>query len=75
MGERFMGNEWKIEGKWYVMDGEGERLGGLWWEVGCMLGGKNKVSYRADVDTGDYVMMINAWKMELSGKKEEEKMY
>ncbi len=53
MGERFMANEWKIEGKWYVIDGEGKRLGGLWWEVGGILGGKNKVSYRGQVDRGD----------------------
>lgn len=62
MRQTFMANESNIERKWYVIDAEGKTLGRLSSEVAAILRGKNKVTYTPHVDTGDYVIVINASK-------------
>ncbi|WP_100012676.1 50S ribosomal protein L13 [Lentibacillus sediminis] len=75
MRTTFMANENNIERKWYVVDAEGKRLGRLASEVASILRGKNKPTYTPHADTGDNVIIINASKIELSGKKMNDKMY
>ena len=70
MRQTFMANESNIERKWYVIDAEGQTLGRLSSEVASILRGKNKVTYTPHVDTGDYVIIINAAKIELTGKNQ-----
>ena len=65
----------EIERKWYVIDAEGVVLGRLASEVAKILRGKNKPTYTPHVDTGDYVIVLNADKVRLTGKKEQDKMY
>lgn len=69
MRQTFMANESNIERKWYVIDAEGQTLGRLSSEVASILRGKNKVTYTPHVDTGDYVIVINASKIEFTGNK------
>lgn len=64
-----------IERKWYLIDAEGETLGRLSTKAATILRGKHKVTYTPHVDTGDYVIVINASKIKLTGKKLEDKMY
>ena len=71
MRQTFMANESNIERKWYVIDAEGQTLGRLSSEVAAILRGKNKVTYTPHVDTGDYVIIINASKIEFTGNKEQ----
>ncbi len=73
MRQTFMANESNIERKWYVIDAEGQTLGRLSSEVAAILRGKNKVTYTPHVDTGDYVIIINASKIEFTGNKEQDK--
>lgn len=61
--------------KWYIIDAEGKKLGRLATEVAKILRGKNKPTYTPHVDTGDHVIIINADKVELTGKKLEQKTY
>ena len=75
MRQTFMANEANIERKWYVIDAEGKTLGRLSSEVAAILRGKNKVTYTPHVDTGDYVIIINASKIHFTGNKEQDKMY
>ena len=70
----FMANPDKIERKWYVVDAEGCTLGRLASEVAKVLRGKNKPEYTPHVDTGDYVIVINADKVEVTGKKLDQKI-
>ncbi len=63
----------EIERKWYVVDAEGKTLGRLASEVASVLRGKNKPIYTPHVDCGDYVIVINAEKIEVTGKKRKEK--
>ena len=60
---------------WYVVDAEGQTLGRLASEVASILKGKNKPYYTPNIDTGDYVIIINAEKIRLTGKKLDQKMY
>ncbi len=64
-----------IERKWYVVDAEGKTLGRLASEVAKVLRGKNKPIYTPHIDTGDYVIVINAEKIVVTGKKPEQKIY
>ena len=64
-----------IERKWYVVDAEGLVLGRLASQVANILRGKNKPIYTPNVDTGDYVIIINADKAVLTGKKLDQKIY
>ena len=68
----FMANPAKIDRKWYVVDAEGKTLGRLASEVAKVLRGKNKPEYTPHVDTGDYVIVVNAEKIHVTGKKPEQ---
>ena len=71
----FMANPAKIDRKWYVVDAEGKTLGRLASEVAKVLRGKNKPEYTPHVDTGDYIIVINADKLRVTGAKFEDKKY
>ena len=71
----FMANPDKIERKWYVVDAEGQTLGRLASEVAKVLRGKNKPEYTPHIDTGDYVIVVNAEKVAVTGKKLQQKIY
>ncbi|MFA0815787.1 MAG: 50S ribosomal protein L13 [Anaerofustis sp.] len=64
-----------IEKKWYVVDAEGQTLGRLSTEVANLLRGKNKPYYTPNIDTGDFVIVINADKIKLTGNKLIQKKY
>jgi len=61
--------------KWYLIDAEGKVLGRLASEIAMILMGKNKPEYIPHIDTGDYVIVINAEKIKVTGKKAEQKVY
>ena len=65
----------EVERKWYVIDAEGEVLGRLAVRIANILRGKNKPEYTPNVDTGDFVIVINAEKVKVTGKKETDKIY
>jgi len=71
----YMANPDKIERKWYVVDAEGQTLGRLSSEIAKVLRGKNKPEYTPHIDTGDYVVVINAAKVKVTGKKLQQKVY
>lgn len=75
MRTTYMANNESVERKWYVIDAEGQRLGRLASEVATLLRGKHKPIYTPHVDTGDYVIVINAEKIELTGNKLKDKKY
>ena len=64
-----------VERKWYVVDAEGKTLGRLASEVANVLRGKNKPTYTPHIDTGDYVIVVNAEKVKVTGKKLDQKIY
>ena len=70
-----MANPDKIERKWYVVDAEGATLGRLASEIAKVLRGKNKPEYTPHIDTGDYVIVVNAEKVKVTGKKLQQKVY
>ena len=65
----------EVERKWYLIDAEGATLGRLAVEVANILRGKNKPQFTPNVDTGDFVVVINADKVIVTGKKETDKIY
>ena len=65
----------EVERKWYVVDSEGRTLGRLATEVAKVLRGKNKPQYTPHVDVGDFVVVVNAEKVAVTGKKAEQKVY
>ena len=71
----FMASPSTIERKWYVVDAEGQTLGRLASEVAKVLRGKNKPIYTPHIDTGDYVIIVNADKIRVSGNKMNDKVY
>ena len=71
----YMANPDKIERKWYVVDATGYTLGRLASEVAKVLRGKNKPQFTPHVDTGDYVIVVNADKIKVTGKKMDQKIY
>ena len=71
----FMANPAKVERKWYVVDATGYTLGRLASEVAKLLRGKNKPVFTPHVDTGDYVIVVNADKIKVTGKKLDQKIY
>ena len=71
----YMANPDKIERKWYVVDADGCTLGRLASEVAKVLRGKNKPEYTPHIDTGDYVIVVNAEKIKVTGKKMDQKVY
>jgi len=71
----FMPSANTIERKWYVVDATGQTLGRLASEVASVLRGKNKPTFTPFLDTGDYVIVVNASKVKVTGKKMEQKIY
>lgn len=65
----------EIEKKWYVVDATDKRLGRLATEIASMLRGKNKPTFTPNMDTGDFVIVINAEKVDVTGRKREQKLY
>lgn len=75
MRTTFIAKTAEIERKWYVVDAEGQTLGRLASQVAAVLKGKNKPIYTPHLDTGDYVIVINADKIAVTGKKLDQKLY
>ncbi|MBQ6468906.1 MAG: 50S ribosomal protein L13 [Lachnospiraceae bacterium] len=71
----FMANPDKIERKWYVVDAAGQELGRMSSEIAKVLRGKNKPEYAPFQDLGDYVIVVNAAKVKVTGKKLDQKIY
>lgn len=71
----FMASPKTIERKWYVVDATGQTLGRLASEVAKVLRGKNKPIFTPHIDTGDYVIIVNADKVAVTGKKLDKKLY
>ena len=71
----FMASEATIDRKWYVVDAAGMTLGRLASEVAKVLRGKNKPIFTPHMDTGDYVIVVNAEKVKVTGKKMDQKVY
>ena len=65
----------EIERRWYVVDAEGQNLGRLATRIADTLRGKNKPQFTPHVDTGDFVVVVNAEKITVTGKKLDEKIY
>jgi large subunit ribosomal protein L13 len=75
MMKSYMARPLEVERKWYVVDAEGQTLGRLATEIATILRGKNKPQYTPHVDTGDFVVVVNAEKVAVTGKKAEQKVY
>lgn len=75
MMKSYMAKTNEIDRKWYLIDAEGKVLGRLASEIATILSGKHKPIYTPHVDTGDFVVVINADKIKLTGKKLEQKNY
>ncbi len=71
----FMASPATIERKWYVIDAEGQTLGRLSSEIAKILRGKNKPTFTPFIDTGDNVIVVNAEKIKVTGKKLDQKIY
>ncbi len=71
----YMAHAENVVRKWYVVDAEGQTLGRLASRVAAVLRGKNKPTFTPNVDTGDFVIIVNTDKVVLTGKKLEKKMY
>lgn len=71
----FLAKKETVQPKWYLIDAEGMVLGRLAVKAANIIRGRNKASYTPHVDTGDYVVIINAEKVVLTGKKEEKNEY
>ena len=71
----YMPNPNQVERKWYVIDAEGKTLGRLASEVASILRGKKKPIFTPNADCGDYVIVVNAEKIKVTGKKMDQKIY
>ena len=71
----YMASAANVERKWYVVDATDQTLGRLTSEIAKVLRGKNKPTYTPHIDTGDYVIVINAEKIKVTGKKLDQKIY
>jgi len=71
----FLANKSTVQPKWYLIDAEGQVLGRLAVKAANLIRGRHKASYTAHVDTGDHVIIINAEKVVVTGKKEEKNSY
>ena len=71
----FMAKKSDVKREWYVIDADGQNLGRLASKVATVLRGKHKAIYTPNVDCGDYVIIINAEKVNLTGNKLDDKMY
>jgi large subunit ribosomal protein L13 len=70
-----MANPQNVERKWYVVDAEGKTLGRLASQVAAILRGKNKPTFTPHCDTGDFVIIVNAEKIVMTGNKLNDKLY
>jgi large subunit ribosomal protein L13 len=75
MMKSYMARSLEVERKWFVVDAEGKHLGRLAAEIAKILRGKNKVQYTPHVDVGDFVVVVNAEKIVVTGKKAEQRVY
>ena len=75
MSTTFMANPQNVERTWYVVDAEGKTLGRLASQIAAILRGKNKPTFTPHCDCGDFVIIVNAEKIHLSGKKWSDKIY
>ena len=71
----YMANPAKIERKWYVVDADGQVLGRMAAQVASVLRGKNKPEFTPHEDVGDYVIIVNAEKVKVTGRKLDQKIY
>jgi len=71
----FVAKKNEVQQKWFVVDAEGAVLGRMATKIAPILMGKNKPEYTPHVDTGDYVIVLNAEKVRLTGKKAQQKVY
>ena len=71
----YMARPLEVEREWYVVDAEGKHLGRLATEIVRILRGKNKVQYTPHVDVGDFVVVVNADKVAVTGRKAEQRVY
>ncbi|MCS1352594.1 50S ribosomal protein L13 [Mechercharimyces sp. CAU 1602] len=75
MRTTYMAKPEDVQKKWYVVDAEGKTLGRLATEVATLLRGKHKPQFTPHIDTGDYVIVVNAASIQLTGKKLDQKKY
>jgi len=75
MNKTYVTKPAEIERSWYVVDAEGQTLGRMASEVAKILRGKHKSIYSPSVDCGDYVIVINAQKINVTGRRKEQKVY
>ena len=75
MRTTFITKPLEVERKWYVVDAEGQTLGRMCTEIARVLRGKHKPTFSPNVDAGDYVIVINADKIKVTGRKMEQKTY
>ncbi len=71
----YLAKNGEVEQKWYVVDADGKVLGRIAVEIANILRGRNKPTYTPHVDTGDYVVVVNAEKVALTGQKNTQKIY
>ena len=75
MNKTLLPNPETLEQKWYIIDAADQRLGRLATEVATILRGKNKPTFTPHLDTGDFVVIVNAEKVNVTGRKREQKLY
>jgi large subunit ribosomal protein L13 len=75
MMKSYMARPLEVERKWFVVDAEGKHLGRLATEIARILRGKNKVQYTPHVDVGDFVVVVNADRVVVTGRKAEQRVY
>jgi large subunit ribosomal protein L13 len=75
MMKSYMARPQEVERKWYLVDAEGRHVGRLATEIAELLRGKGKPRYTPHVDTGDFVVVVNADRVVVTGKKAEQKLY
>lgn len=75
MNKTYLPSQNTLEQKWYVVDAANQRLGRLASEIAIILRGKNKPTYTPHLDTGDFVIVVNAEKVLVTGKKRTQKVY
>ena len=73
--DTYRGKKEELERNWYLVDANRKVLGRLATKVATILRGKNKINFENSIDLGDYVVVVNAEKIKLTGKKEEQKLY
>jgi large subunit ribosomal protein L13 len=75
MNKSYLPPQDSIERNWYVVDAADQRLGRLASEIARVLRGKNKPTYTPSMDTGDFVIVVNAEKVDITGRKRDQKLY